>query len=195
MFKEWAIDNVGSVFGGVNRSLRGLFFSKIMMVNSTFLKTADESIIRKVETYEFATIINFMCSYHKIYNFPIMAIVSLGLMIYFISYVTIIVVLIFVVLTVCLYLLSVKVSKLNLIYEHSACQRSLVVDEIMDKLHHIKNDQMEGFFLEKIKKIRKKETSTIGSLFTLRALSNTLISMLPTLCILVILVIEVLILG
>ena len=193
--KEWCIDNVGSVFGAVNRNLRGLFFSKMMTVNSTFLNTADESIVRKVETYELSTIINFMCSYHKIYNFPILAIVSLGLMIYFISTVTVVVVLVFIFLTITLYLLSIKTSRLNLVYEFSACQRSLVVDEILDKLHHIKNEGMEDFFQKKIKKIRKTETSTIGSLFVLRALSNTLISMLPTLCILVILVVEVLIMG
>ena len=40
-----------TIWGGLNRLLRGLFFKKITMADITFLNAADESIVRKFEIY------------------------------------------------------------------------------------------------------------------------------------------------
>ena len=115
----------------------------MLKANYTFLLNADESILRKASQYEFDSIEKYMSAYPTVYNFPIIAIVSLGLMTYFINYFTIVAVSIFILLSVMLYCVTHMSSKANLAYEFRACQRALIVDEMMQKFKNIKNDTME----------------------------------------------------
>ena len=86
-----------------------------------------------------------------------MGLLSIGLMTYYITYFTLVALFLFVVLTLFLYFVIKWQSAENLKQEYEACQRGLVMDEILSKLRDIKNDSMESFFNKKIKEIRIRE--------------------------------------
>ena len=146
-----------TIWGGLNRLLRGLFFKKITMADITFLNAADESIIRKFDIYQMNTMIKFFCLYPTIMNFPLMSLLSVGLMSYYIEYFTLVALALFLTISGVLYFIIKRLSRENLRLEHEACHRALVMDEVLAKLREIKNDGMEDFFSNKISKIRKKE--------------------------------------
>ena len=85
------------------------------------MDTADESIITKAELYEFTSIVAFIGFYPRIYNFPILLIVSLALMAFFIRFSTFFVFLLFVVLSTLLYWVTWMHNNRKLDYEFEAC--------------------------------------------------------------------------
>ena len=93
----------------------------MLKINSTFLDTADESIITKAELYEFTSVVAYIGFYPKIYNFPILLIVSLILIAYFIKFSTFFVFLLFIVLTSLLYWVTWMHNNSKLDYEFEAC--------------------------------------------------------------------------
>ena len=107
MVKEYIRDQIieenETTWGGVNRLSRCLFYKKISVVDISFLGVADESIIRKFEIYQVMTIVRYFILYPTILNFPVMGLLSIALMTYYITYFTLVALSLFVVLSIFLY--------------------------------------------------------------------------------------------
>ena len=103
LIKEHGYMKVAACSGRAGRLLKALFYTKLIRANSAFHLMADDSIITKTELFEMSSMIAYVRSYPRIYNFPIIAIISLIIMTYFISYFTLIAVAIFIILSILLF--------------------------------------------------------------------------------------------
>lgn len=173
------------------QTLRALLFNKLRNSSHAFLKTADSSVIAKITLFDFNTILKFIGNLPNLFSFPIIFILSISVMIYFVSFSAAVIFGVFIIAWLTLILITRKMADQNLRYRYYGSQRSSIVAEIINKLDDMKANHFEEQFTERIKYMRHLEDHYIFQVDKYRAYAQFVMSMLPLCSILLVIFIEI----
>lgn len=141
--------------------LRSLFFHKISKANSNILEHLESSIVEKIASFDFKSLITFVQKYPQIYDFPDLVIFSTLAMSYFIGWISILVTLIFTVFFLIIYLMADGLSKSKVKSEFFGSERSRLMSELLVKFRFVKEENMEIYFKERLNSVRHKEIHSL----------------------------------
>lgn len=85
MLKEHAAKFVNQSSSKAAQTLRALLFLKIKNSNISFLKNADNSVVAKMTLFDFEIIVGYVGKLPDLFSFPIIFIMSVGVMVYFVG--------------------------------------------------------------------------------------------------------------
>lgn len=172
------------------QTLRTLFYDKIINSNISFLENADSSIIAKITLFEINKISDFVGKVPDVVSFPATLTMSAIAMVYFISWTTLIMLVIFIITFVILTLLAKKQSYHNERKEYFGSRRALKINEILANMEQMKCSSMESYMNESIKQLRKLEITCIIFSNNFKALASFVMSISPIGAILIIIMLE-----
>lgn len=121
-------------------------FDKITTANISFLKLADSSLITKMFLFEFNIITGFVAQVPNLFSFPLIFSFSLIVMVYFISWTTLITLVMFIIAWVFLIFVTKKKAITAMREKYFSSKRSTIVQEVLSKLKLVKAGNYEKYF-------------------------------------------------
>lgn len=190
LVKEHSGKYVNQSVSTTNQVLRYLLFQKMVQANISFLRNADNSLVTRMSIFKFEAIVQFLGKIPDLFAFPIILILSVIVILTYVSFTALISFLIFCLTSLVLVYHIKGLSKKNLKYEYCGSLRSLTIHELIEKLLVVKLDSMDNILSKKISNLRVSEVTLLKKIYSSRAFGNFIMSLSPILSSLVIILIE-----
>lgn len=181
------VNQSGSMSG---QTLRTLLFHKIVNSNLSFLRNADESIVTKIVLFDLDIVLGYIGKLPDLFSFPIIFSLSVAMMVYFISFTTLITFAVFIVAWLILIFVTKRLAVENNKYKYFGSKRATVVSELISKMKTMKSNSMEMFLEQKLSILRDREMACLKSVKNYRSVANFIMSLTPFFSILIILLLE-----
>lgn len=148
------LNQCGSTTG---QTLRALFYDKIEKSNISFLVNADGNVISKITQFEIQKISKFVGKVPDVAGFPVAVTLSCIAMVYFISWGTMVILVIFGITWLLLFILAKLQSWKNLKNEYFSSMRGQKIDEIIKDVETMKFSNFENNLKMVINQLRERE--------------------------------------
>lgn len=181
------LNQCGSTTG---QTLRAMFYDKIEKSNISFLANADTTVISKITMFEITKISSFVGKVPDVVGFPVTVALSCAVLVYRVSWRTLVMILIFLVTWLFLLLLAKLGSIQNLKREYYSSRRGQKIDEILKDIETMKFSNYENNLRLSINNLRQREVMCLMSSNYYKMISTFLMSMSVVATILVIIYIE-----
>ena len=178
-----------------SQALRALIYSKISKCNSNFLEQLESSVIEKIVFFDIYSVIFYIEKYPDFFTFPVVILVSIVVMTYFISYFSCITLAIFVIIYLLVSLMNQGVTDSMIRSEYYASERSNLINESVSKMQHVKLESMEDYFKHRINELRNKEVHHLHHSASTSIKSVFVMHLAPYISILTILALEIFVLN
>ena len=170
--------------------MRTKLFEKLSTASYTFLKNVDSSVLVKLSLYEFGMMTDMISRVPHFFNFPILFLFSVYAMVQFISYMSLVLLFIFLIGWMILLAVIKNLAIHNLKNMYYSSKRSSLLGEILGKFKHMKQDSMEYYLYQRVKDIRNREMTAFGNRGFLNCVINFVLSVIPLICTVVIIMLE-----
>lgn len=179
---EHSTKNVCGCKARTGQILRSVFYRKITKANYSFLKVTDASFINKMVLYEFEHITSMVGEIPKLVTSPITLCIA---MFYIFSELQILVLIVLGVFSFCVILLNIikrrSVRRLRAYFAQES-KKSEKLNECIPNMKDVKLHSLENYYMEELKKIRKKESKDLLRLHLLDAFSDSIFGSTPLFC-------------